>query len=121
MHRRLTQSADFVGDGRITADLYDLGHYPGIVLNPDSDATTVGELYELHAEDADALWQTLDVYEGCGEADARPHLYRRELVTVALTDGTTVEAWTYVLGRLPLTAVAVYGGDYLAWKTAAAV
>ena len=119
MHQTLARSADFVGDGRLPADLYDLGDYPGIVLNPAAGQGVSGEVYELRADAAGPAWRTLDGYEMCGEADARPHLYHRQIVSVDLADGSAVDAWAYVLRRIPLTAVAVYGGDYLAWKAAA--
>jgi len=58
-------------------------HYPGMV--PAADGMVAGVLYlDLPA----AAWPRLDAFEG--------EEYTRETVTVALSDGRSLTAWTYL-------------------------
>jgi gamma-glutamylcyclotransferase (GGCT)/AIG2-like uncharacterized protein YtfP len=38
----------------------------------------------------------LDMYEACGEGFPEPTEYLRQLIEVALPDGTAGKAWTYI-------------------------
>ena len=69
--------------------LYDLGAFPG--ARPAPDFGVRGEMLTL--EDPKEALRRLDRLEGV------PTLYTRERVTVAFDDGTTGEAWIYVLAR----------------------
>ena len=45
-----------------------------------------------------------------------PNLYGRERIPVLLEDGTRVEAWVYVMRRLPERSVVIEGGDWRAYR-----
>jgi gamma-glutamylcyclotransferase (GGCT)/AIG2-like uncharacterized protein YtfP len=100
MSRLLAQRAELIGEARCTGQLYLVRHYPGMVPSTDSADQVFGELYRMR--DAAELLRTLDKYEGCSEQDPQPHEYVRRRVTVATTDGATVQAWTYLYNR-PVT------------------
>jgi gamma-glutamylcyclotransferase (GGCT)/AIG2-like uncharacterized protein YtfP len=74
-----------LGEGFVNGKLYDLGDYPGAVIDPASPWIIYGTVYEL-PEDAEVLRQ-LDAYEG-------PEYLRIEQLAV-LTAGGVVNCWVY--------------------------
>jgi hypothetical protein len=52
----------------------------------------------------------LDAYEGCGPDDPLPHEFERQVVTVVLDGGQTVEAWAYIY-MLDTAGKAMLHGD----------
>jgi gamma-glutamylcyclotransferase (GGCT)/AIG2-like uncharacterized protein YtfP len=94
MARMLSANADFIGEATCHGRLYRVKHYPGLVLSEDPADLVHGELYRLRAPDA--LLREFDMYEACGEAFAQPTEYLRTTLQVALPDGASSEAWTYV-------------------------
>ncbi len=75
--------ARFIGDARVAGALYDLGHYPGLLLN-ESNATVIGEVYEVD----DETLSELDEIEGSSE-------YWRRPIDVTL-GGEQEKCWIYV-------------------------
>ena len=94
MARLLTANADFLGAATCRGRLHLMKHYPGLVLSDDPADMIHGELFRLRARDE--LLREFDMYEACGDGFAEPTEYVRQMITVALADGTTSEAWTYV-------------------------
>ena len=100
----------FEGYGSVPGVLYDFGAYPGAVPSEASSRRVRGELYELPSPPH--VLRLLDRYEGCGEEDEAPYEFEREVVDIAMEDGTVRKAWIYwyrggVAGReLP-------SGDYM--------
>ena len=94
MSRLLSANATFEGDARCRGRLHLVRHYPGLVLSDDAADVVHGELYRLR--EPDALLREFDMYEACGEGFAEPTEYVRQMIRVALEDGTASEAWTYV-------------------------
>jgi gamma-glutamylcyclotransferase (GGCT)/AIG2-like uncharacterized protein YtfP len=79
-----------VGEGFLFGKLYDLGSYPGAVIDPASAWLVYGTVYEL-LEDVEIL-RKLDAYEG-------PEYVRIEQL-VTLTAGGGMSCWVYdVLGQ----------------------
>ena len=74
-----------LGEGFVDGKLYDLGDYPGAVIDPASAWIIHGTVYEL-PEDAEILCR-LDAYEG-------PEYVRIEQL-VTLTGGGAVNCWVY--------------------------
>jgi gamma-glutamylcyclotransferase (GGCT)/AIG2-like uncharacterized protein YtfP len=99
--------ATLVSLGRVRGHLYDLGDYPGMVLDAGNDWVT-GEVYALL--DPETTLYELDVYEG---ATARSDDdFERALIVVTLEDERDVEVWTY-LYRGPLAEARLMpSGDY---------
>jgi len=94
MAKLLSRSADFIGEARCRGRLYLVKHYPGLVLSDDSTDIVFGEVYRLR--ERDALLGEFDMYEACGEGFPQPTEYVRQMLQVALDDGTAGEAWTYI-------------------------
>ncbi len=103
---RLAQSSRLLGPATISGRIFDLGAYPGLVLDPRPASNRVyGELRELAAPSTVFAW--LDRYEGIDPAAPSAGEYFRTIQHVALlgdaASGAGVNAWVYVyqgaLGR----------------------
>jgi len=76
-------AAKFIGDAKVRGSLYDLGKYPGLLLN-ESNAFVIGEVYEV---DDDTL-KTLDEFEASSD-------YWRQQADVFIGTNKS-ECWIYV-------------------------
>jgi gamma-glutamylcyclotransferase (GGCT)/AIG2-like uncharacterized protein YtfP len=111
----LVREAHFVGEASVRGVLFDLGTYPGLVVNEQATGLVKGEIYALRAPSADGTLAALDEYEGCAPSDVEPHEYRRVLVQATLADGPVLSAWAYVLNRSIAGLTPIPSGDYVAW------
>lgn len=99
-----------VGEGFVRGTLYDLGEYPGAVLNVASSNKIFGMVFELPG-DAGVL-RALDVYEGFNPDVVSESLFVRVEQVVELEDGSAVPCWVYVYNLDPVGARVVAGGRY---------
>lgn len=67
------ESLRFVGKARVRGRLYDLGEYPGAVLDASSRREIIGRVFAL-PEDEEVL-KALDVYEGFNPQDRENSLF----------------------------------------------
>ncbi len=74
--------AKFVADARVSGTLYDLGPYPGLLVN-DSNSAVIGEVYEVD----DELLKALDEFEATSN-------YLRKQVEISPGDESKM-CWTY--------------------------
>jgi gamma-glutamylcyclotransferase (GGCT)/AIG2-like uncharacterized protein YtfP len=111
MARLLSANADYLGEASCRGRLYQVKHYPGLVLSDDASDVVFGELYRLRA--VEDLLREFDMYEACGEGFPEPTQYVRQTLALALADGSTREAWTYVY-NWPVTELArIESGRFL--------
>jgi gamma-glutamylcyclotransferase (GGCT)/AIG2-like uncharacterized protein YtfP len=94
MAKLLSVNADFLGEASCRGRLYQVKHYPGLVLSNEVADVVFGELYRLRA--VEDLLREFDMYEACGEGFAEPTQYVRRTLPVTLADGSVIEAWTYI-------------------------
>ena len=106
---RIDRDLVFRGRGTIAAALFDLGIYPAAVPAPDSHVC--GEIYEM--TNREHVLHALDEIEGYRPGDPATSLYTRDLVPVAMTDGTLVQAWAYFYNAPLGRAERIESGDYL--------
>lgn len=99
-----------VGEGFVRGTLYDLGEYPGVVLNSSSSNRIYGTVFELPS-DARVL-NALDVYEGFNPEAVAKSLFVRVEQVVELADGRAVACWVYVYNLDPVGARVIAGGRY---------
>ena len=85
--------ANYLAEAIIAGRIYDLGPYPGLILE-DCGTAVYGELYEIVRPNA--LLSLLDAYEGCSDQDQHPHEFSRVLATVRDNEGVDYRAWVYV-------------------------
>lgn len=89
----LAREARPVGVGSLRGRLYDLGAYPGVVLDPEGEHLVHGEVLELR--DGSTVLAMLDDYEGCSPPNPPPALFIRDRATIELSGGRRIEAWVY--------------------------
>jgi len=99
-----------VGTGYVHGVLYDLGDYPGAVLDPASTRNISGTVFRL-PEDEDVLHQ-LDEYEGFDQNSPDRSLFIRTLRIVTLDSGDTLPCWIYVYNQETGTARILPSGAY---------
>lgn len=94
-----------LGAATVKGRLYDLGPYPGLVLD-DSQGRVQGELFALPEESA--LLASLDEYEGSC-------LYRRVECRAMTAAGETVACWVYECHADLSRAAVIPHGNYREW------
>lgn len=82
-----------VGEGCVRGRLYDLGEYPGAVLE-ESGAEIRGTVYRL--PEGDSLLPALDAYEGFEPDCFEGSLFIRIKHDVYLADNGSLRCWMYV-------------------------
>ncbi|OOQ61825.1 gamma-glutamylcyclotransferase family protein [Mucilaginibacter pedocola] len=110
----LNQHCKFITRGKLKGILYDIGEYPGLILN-DTTGYVFGNIYQIDKED---VLKELDIYEGVGPDEEQPNLYLRLSLPIE-TDSGSMQAWVYVynrpIDRLPVIASGNYA-EYLKFK-----
>jgi gamma-glutamylcyclotransferase (GGCT)/AIG2-like uncharacterized protein YtfP len=108
---KVVDRLSYVGKASVPGKLYDLGKYPGAILDPSSQTRVFGRVFEL-PEDQGVL-QALDSYEEFKPDDLDNSLFVREQITVSLRDGRSIQCWIYVYNQDTGTAPLVSSGDYM--------
>jgi gamma-glutamylcyclotransferase (GGCT)/AIG2-like uncharacterized protein YtfP len=97
----LFPGSKFIGRANVRGNLYDLGAYPGLLLD-ESDSLAVGEVYEID----DEILGRLDEIEA-------PAYYWRKQVEVSL-DNQRMRCWIYEPdARLYPRRVLIESGDWI--------
>jgi gamma-glutamylcyclotransferase (GGCT)/AIG2-like uncharacterized protein YtfP len=92
---------------KIKGLLYDVGEYPGLIIKVDKPYWIHGSLYHI---DEKAL-KLIDSYEGYGDTEELPNLFKREEHTLLTGDGE-IDAWLY-LYNLPVDGLnLITSGNY---------
>ncbi len=104
-----------IGAASVRGRLYDLGEFPGAVLDPNCEAKIIGEVYRL--PDDDATLAALDAYEGIDSLSSNMFVRRRAEIT--LEGGETLECWIYVYNWEIASATLIANGDYVVYKNGA--
>ena len=105
------------GEGTVRGVLYDLGDYPGAVLDPSSDKRILGTVFRL-PEDPNILVE-FDRYEGFNPSTPGTSLFLRKRYPVELATGPTLECWIYDYNGKRVGAPVVTNGRYRPRHTAA--
>ena len=103
-----------VGRGWVPGRLYNLGWYPGAVLDPSAATRVHGEVFAL--PDDPTLLAALDVYEGFDANNPAGSWFLRIRHPITLDSGGEVACWLYVCPREPAEAPQIACGDYLRWR-----
>ncbi|HKC62432.1 MAG TPA: gamma-glutamylcyclotransferase family protein [Pyrinomonadaceae bacterium] len=105
-----------IGSGYVRGYLYDLGDYPGAVLDPSSKTRITGEVFEL--PDKQEILASIDSYEEFDPADLENSLFVRTESFVTLSDNRNQRCWLYVYNKNPGAAPLIVSGDYEKYKAA---
>jgi gamma-glutamylcyclotransferase (GGCT)/AIG2-like uncharacterized protein YtfP len=100
-----------VGEGSVVGTLYDLGRYPGAVIDAASERRIYGTVFEL-PEDPE-LWRELDAYEEYAPELPEASQFVRARTVAKMKDGDSLECWIYVYNRSLAGAKVVESG---VWK-----
>ncbi len=108
--RALVAGLPRIAVGCVEGSLYDLGRYPGLVLEPGSGRVVQGEILAL-ASDPDAL-AALDRYEGYDPSHPGASIFVRTRQRVQLGDGGERVCWLYRYDGPTGRASRVESGDW---------
>jgi gamma-glutamylcyclotransferase (GGCT)/AIG2-like uncharacterized protein YtfP len=97
-----------VGEGFVRGVLYDLGGYPGAVPDENAKSRIAGTVMLL-PEDESVL-RRLDAYEGFDPRSPETSEYVRELRTVELVAGGSLQCWIYIYKWDPCSARVIASG-----------
>ncbi|HTB97778.1 MAG TPA: gamma-glutamylcyclotransferase family protein [Terracidiphilus sp.] len=101
------------GQGTVAGTIYDLGDYPGAVLDAASEKKFYGTVFEV-PEDPE-LWRELDAYEEYEPDLPAVSQFVRVRTMVQMIEGGSLECWIYVYNRDVEGANVIQSG---AWKKA---
>ena len=99
---------EYVGDGRVPGVLFDLGTYPGLVV--DASSEVCGEVYKIL--NPVELFTHIDPIEDYRVMAPHEGQYIRQTMNATLDDGREKTVWCYVYNHpLPLSGQ-IKDGDY---------
>ncbi len=105
----LLENAEVVGKGFIFGKLYDIGDYPGVII--DNNSKVFGTIFKVKNEDS--VLAILDNYEEVGNNFVSPNEYFRTKVSVYINDSKALISWVY-LYDFPVDALKhITSGSYL--------
>jgi len=99
-----------VGQASVKGRLYDLGEYPGAVLNESSRSVIRGEVFELPGDKS--TLSSLDDYEGFEPGKRASSLFLRRAYPVTMDDGKRLRCWVYVYNGTMKDAQPLRSGRY---------
>ena len=105
-----------LGPAYVPGRLYELGEYPGAVVDYSANTSIHGELLELPSDKA--ILDALDRYEEFDPSRPQKSLFIRKKAKIKLANGRNVEGWMYVYNRNPGNAPIIRGGNYSKSKVA---
>jgi gamma-glutamylcyclotransferase (GGCT)/AIG2-like uncharacterized protein YtfP len=100
-----------VGTGWVQGSLYDLGHFPGAVLESSSGRRIAGKVFLLPANPA--VLKALDEYEEFDPEAPEQSQFLRIRTTVKLSIGGALECWIYVFNQDVRNAQLIECGDWM--------
>jgi gamma-glutamylcyclotransferase (GGCT)/AIG2-like uncharacterized protein YtfP len=106
----LTQNSSFYCKAKFKGRLYDIGEYPGAILQHGSECFVYGQIFLI--DNPGSILKRIDNYEGFGEDGPQPNEFTRELLEVETGEGS-LKCWAY-LYNLPVDGLwQIKSGDYL--------
>ncbi|UHG91283.1 gamma-glutamylcyclotransferase family protein [Spirosoma oryzicola] len=106
----LRQRAQYVGEGSFPGRLFDLGSYPGAVLQHSDSTEVLGSVFDIQ-KNKETILTYLDYYEGVGPAFEPPTEYLRVIVPV-LFNGKSIDCWAYLYNHAFDGKLLIESGDY---------
>jgi gamma-glutamylcyclotransferase (GGCT)/AIG2-like uncharacterized protein YtfP len=108
----LNQHCRFIGDGKISGLLYDVGEYPAAIIATTPNQYIYGSIYLM--DDAESVLPVIDEYEGLSDNNPQPWEYARSLVDIETADGL-LKCWMYIYNWSVDGMATITGGDYQAY------
>lgn len=106
----LNKHRKFISNGKVKGRLYDIGEYPGAVIDKADEYFIYGAIFMM--DDPETILKVVDDYEGIGELYNHPQEYIREQVDI-LTDNGNINCWMYLYNLPVSTYQQIINGDYM--------
>ena len=107
--RLLKNNSVFLGLAQVKGTLYDLGSYPGLIVDPKAPYQIQGHLFRMHRPNY--LLPFLDEYEGTANPNV-PNEYRRELIQLDF-ESKRQSCWVYSYNLSVDGLPIIESGNYL--------
>ncbi|PJJ84973.1 gamma-glutamylcyclotransferase family protein [Mucilaginibacter auburnensis] len=108
----LQRNAVLIDEGFAIGKLYDIGEYPGAILDNEGYQLK-GKIYQLN--NIETNLRVLDDYEGYGDDQLQPNLFIRRLFEIETQSGH-LKCWIY-LYNLPVDGlIEITSGNYFAYR-----
>lgn len=101
----------YVGSGYIHGRMYDLGKFPGAIMNRGIRDKIFGRIYELPTGD-DSPLSKLDDYEEFYPGKIRKSLFVRKKVNVHRPGHEPLRGWAYLYNRDVKASPVIKSGNY---------
>jgi len=98
-----------VATGRVRGRLYDLGEFPGAILDEAAPGLVHGDVVELSAVSPALAW--FDEYEGFDASAPERSRFVRERCEAETAAGR-ISCWIWVLARAPARARVIESGEW---------
>jgi gamma-glutamylcyclotransferase (GGCT)/AIG2-like uncharacterized protein YtfP len=108
------KEAEFIGHGFVFANLYDLGDYPGMVLDMSQEHKVFGHIYRLKSPEK--TLPLLDEYEDINPSFPEDNEYIRTVIKV-MSEEREINAYAYLYVKDVLPLQKIPSGDYLSYLT----
>lgn len=108
----LTRNSTFCCKGKMHGKLYDVGHYPALIIDSKDNYDVWGTVYRLH--NVQEVIKQLDYYEGYGEGEEQPYLYIRKSLPIE-TDREVLTCWVYLYNHSTAGLKEIETGDYISY------
>lgn len=99
-----------VGRGQVSGRLYDLGPYPGAIVESESGSSISGMVFRLPP--TTSVLALFDRFEGVHPTSPADGLYVRRTAEARLEDGQELEVWIYQYNQDVSEAEYLPDGDY---------
>ena len=100
-----------VGSGLLRGRLYDLGRYPGAIVDQKSHSRIHGEVFELPGDRKTLA--ALDAYEESAPGSHGSDFFVREMCPVTMPGGRRRDCWVYTYNGDLRSARFIVSGRYL--------
>ncbi|WJJ95263.1 gamma-glutamylcyclotransferase family protein [Algibacter luteus] len=107
----LNKNSDIVGRASFQGKLYNVTWFPGAVLSNNKTDFVYGTIFKMnHSE---SVLDVLDGYEDFDANNPEFSLFKREIITATLQDGSKLKAWIYLYNQPINKLKEISSGDYL--------
>lgn len=105
----LSEKLNYIGKGKLNGTMYDLGDYPGIIIN-DQDSSIKGELYKIKDQ---RILRDLDEFECYHPDSVKESLYIRKEVQLTKP---SIKSWCYIYNKSINNKNKIKSGDWRSYN-----
>ena len=110
MSKFLASHSVYTGQGYFCGKLYKVSWFPDAVLSHDVLDKVYGTVFKI--KNPEVVFNALDEYEGLGEHHPKPHLFKKELITVFLENNIKIKSLVYLYDRPTKHLKRIISGDF---------